>query len=175
MAIKVLADTTPRELFKREVTIWKTLKHPNVLELYGASSTAGDPPWFFVSPYEKNGSLVDFLRKTNGWNRSSGSSFGSGKSPHHSSIGLPPLAGITKVERTATFPVWPGVNQNQFTQPRVKSPIRDTEYRRSRDLHRFIYEIAKGMEYLHSQNVHHGDLKVGIILVIFVHSSTRLS
>ncbi|KAH8825809.1 hypothetical protein DL96DRAFT_1670173 [Flagelloscypha sp. PMI_526] len=62
VAIKVLAETTPRNLFVREVSIWKTLRHRNVLELYGASSATGDPPWFFVSPYLKRGSLSQFLR-----------------------------------------------------------------------------------------------------------------
>lgn len=38
------------------------LKHENVCALYGASSASGDPPWFFVSPYQRNGSLVRFLK-----------------------------------------------------------------------------------------------------------------
>ena len=61
-AIKVLAPTTPRKLFIHEVEIWKTLSHPNVLELFGASSTSADPPWFLVSPYMKHGSLVEYLK-----------------------------------------------------------------------------------------------------------------
>jgi abelson tyrosine-protein kinase 1 len=44
----VLAETTPRNIFLREVKIWKSLDHPNVLELFGASSASGDPPWFLV-------------------------------------------------------------------------------------------------------------------------------
>ncbi|KAJ4486547.1 hypothetical protein C8J55DRAFT_452053 [Lentinula edodes] len=63
VAIKVLAETTPRSLFLRETAIWKKLSHPNVLELYGASSASGDPPWFFVSPYMRNGCLVEYLRR----------------------------------------------------------------------------------------------------------------
>ncbi|KAJ3785672.1 hypothetical protein GGU10DRAFT_268805 [Lentinula aff. detonsa] len=62
VAIKVLAETTPRSLFLRETAIWKKLSHPNVLELYGASSASGDPPWFFVSPYMQNGSLAEYLQ-----------------------------------------------------------------------------------------------------------------
>ncbi|KAL1938386.1 hypothetical protein VTO73DRAFT_11626 [Trametes versicolor] len=62
VAIKVLAETTPRQLFVHEVSIWKTLQHPNVLELLGASSASSDPPWFFVSPYYRNGSLVTYLK-----------------------------------------------------------------------------------------------------------------
>ena len=48
VAVKVLSETTPRKIFLREVGIWKTLYHPNVLELFGASSASGDPPWFLV-------------------------------------------------------------------------------------------------------------------------------
>ena len=53
VAVKVLAETTPRNIFLREVEIWKSLYHPNVLELFGASSTSGEPPWFLVrgSPF----------------------------------------------------------------------------------------------------------------------------
>ena len=49
VAIKVLSETTPRKIFLREVEIWKSLYHPNVLELFGASSASGDPPWFLAS------------------------------------------------------------------------------------------------------------------------------
>ncbi|KAJ7367714.1 hypothetical protein DFH08DRAFT_4178 [Mycena albidolilacea] len=63
VAIKCLAETTPRDLFLREVNIWKGLKHPNVLDLYGASGASGDGPWFFVCPYERFGSLSTFLRR----------------------------------------------------------------------------------------------------------------
>ncbi|EEB98389.1 hypothetical protein MPER_02111, partial [Moniliophthora perniciosa FA553] len=47
VAIKVLAETTPRNLFLREIKVWKGLRHANVLELLGASSTSGEAPWFF--------------------------------------------------------------------------------------------------------------------------------
>ncbi|KAF8513302.1 hypothetical protein JB92DRAFT_2924631 [Gautieria morchelliformis] len=62
VAIKILAPTTPRNLFRHETSIWASLKHTYVLELLGASSATGDPPWFFVSPYMKNGTLVSFLK-----------------------------------------------------------------------------------------------------------------
>ncbi|KAF7353961.1 Protein kinase domain-containing protein [Mycena venus] len=63
VAIKCLAETTPRDLFLREVSVWKELKHPNVLDLYGASGVSGDGPWFFVCPYERFGSLSGFLQR----------------------------------------------------------------------------------------------------------------
>jgi abelson tyrosine-protein kinase 1 len=62
VAIKVLATTTPRKVFTREIEIWKSLSHVNVLELFGASSASGEPPWFFVSSYCQNGSLVTYLK-----------------------------------------------------------------------------------------------------------------
>jgi len=52
------------------------------------------------------------------------------------------------------------MNSGQQIQPRILPIQNVNEHRQSQDLHRFIYEIAKGMGYLHSQNVHHGDLKV---------------
>ncbi|PIL26596.1 transporter [Ganoderma sinense ZZ0214-1] len=103
VAIKVLAPTTPRQLFVHEVSIWKTLQHPNVCELLGASSASSDPPWFFVSPYYKCGSLVTYLK------------------------GLSSLDSV--------------------------------------DLLKMIHEIAKGMAYLHSKGVLHGDLKAANVLV----------
>lgn len=33
-----------------------------MLELLGASSASSDAPWFFVSPYYKNGSIVPYLK-----------------------------------------------------------------------------------------------------------------
>ena len=65
VAIKVLAPTTPIKLFVHEVGIWKNLSHPNVLELFGASSTSAEAPWFLVSPYMKHGSLVKYLKNLN--------------------------------------------------------------------------------------------------------------
>ncbi|KAI0640836.1 hypothetical protein C8Q79DRAFT_920613 [Trametes meyenii] len=103
VAIKVLAETTPRTLFKHEVSIWKTLQHPNVLELLGASSASSDPPWFFVSPYLRNGSLVSYLK----------------------------------------------------CQPSLDSV----------DLLKMVHQMAKGMAYLHSRGVLHGDLKAANVLV----------
>jgi abelson tyrosine-protein kinase 1 len=48
VAVKLLAEMTPSKIFVREVEIWKSLHHPNVLELFGASGASGEPPWFLV-------------------------------------------------------------------------------------------------------------------------------
>ncbi|KAI0753878.1 hypothetical protein C8Q74DRAFT_1307834 [Fomes fomentarius] len=103
VAIKVLAPTTPRQLFVHEIAIWKSLSHPNVLELLGASSASSDPPWFFVSPHYKNGSLVTYLK------------------------------GLDSMDLV--------------------------------DVLKMVHEIAKGMAYLHSKGVLHGDLKAANVLV----------
>ncbi len=69
-----------------------------MLELLGASSASSDPPWFFVSPHYKNGSLVTYLK------------------------------GLDSLDLV--------------------------------DVLKMVHEIAKGMAYLHSKGVLHGDLKV---------------
>ncbi|TFY54870.1 hypothetical protein EVG20_g9534 [Dentipellis fragilis] len=62
VAIKMLAETTPKNLFVKEAELWKTFSHPHIVPLLGASSASSNPPWFFVSPYYKNGNLVKFLK-----------------------------------------------------------------------------------------------------------------
>ena len=108
MAIKVLAESTPRDLFVREVEIWSKLRHVNVLRLLGASSASGDPPWFFVSPYERNGSLVEYLKKIEAGGGSGGGGGGGGLGL---GLGLGIGAGVSAVSvptrgRTASFPAW---------------------------------------------------------------------
>ncbi|KAK0451188.1 uncharacterized protein EV420DRAFT_1561339 [Desarmillaria tabescens] len=157
VAIKVLAETTPRNLFIREVGIWKTLQHPNVLELYGASSASGDPPWFFVSPYLKNGTLVEFLRRMEGgrtrtgslpdWRNSMGASPGKTRDANQGvglGLGLPTGRGRSGSGSGESLTVDAG---------------------KGWDLLKFMYEIAKGMAYLHSKGVLHGDLKASNVLV----------
>lgn len=180
VAIKVLAESTPRKLFIREAGIWKSLQHPNVLELYGASSASSDPPWFFVCPYERNGSLVEFLRKVQ-------------------ASGVPGVFVEGNRSRTASLPGWEGVGG--FISPgasqgrergastghgvglgllgganggrrRSGSGASITgEISKEWDLLRFMHEIAKGMEYLHSQGVLHGDLKASLRCEVSRHST----
>ncbi|KAF8889717.1 hypothetical protein CPB85DRAFT_1333584 [Mucidula mucida] len=154
VAIKVLAETTPRKLFIHEVEIWKTLSHPNVLKLYGASSTSGDPPWFFVSPYEQNGTLTEYLRQVEG-----GRIRTSSLPEFRYSMGNISALARTKEESLAV----------PLAQGRVRSgsgSVDVAEYdTKGLDLLKFVYEIAKGMQYLHSKGVLHGDLKASNVLV----------
>jgi serine/threonine protein kinase len=169
VAIKVIADTTPRKLFVREIEIWKSLRHPNVLRLYGASSASGDPPWFFVSPYMKNGSLVQHLKRVELKERPSNLGIGMGSSQMPlSPIRSPPsnLGSGTSSPASAVRGISP--TRRDLTPPssRGRTPTpEDTAIHREWNLFRFMHQIAKGMEYLHSEGVLHGDLKGANILV----------
>ncbi|KAF8060214.1 hypothetical protein FPV67DRAFT_1513824 [Lyophyllum atratum] len=148
VAIKILAATTPRELFVREVGIWKGLRHENVLELYGASSASGERPWFFVSAYMRRGSLVEFLKrvavKEEEGVRSSVKTRGGGPRGRTTSFSM-------RVRGASRSPG--GGRDEQGVVPREG------------DLFRFMLEIAKGMDYLHRNGVLHGDLKAANVLV----------
>ncbi|KAG2124031.1 hypothetical protein DEU56DRAFT_863614 [Suillus clintonianus] len=61
VAIKVLHDFTPASTFRREVELWRRLRHPQVVRMFGASSAHGSKPWFIVSELYERGSLVEWL------------------------------------------------------------------------------------------------------------------
>ena len=149
----------------REIEIWKTLRHPNVLRLCGASSASGDPPWFFVSPYMKNGSLVQHLKRVEMEERPSNLGIGMGSSQ----IPTPPSnlgSGAIPAPWTAVRGISP--TRRNLTPPgsRERSPTpENTAIHREWDLFRFMHQIAKGMEYLHGERVLHGDLKAANVLV----------
>ncbi|KAG6877905.1 hypothetical protein C0993_002387 [Termitomyces sp. T159_Od127] len=86
VAIKVLAPTTPRALFVREVQVWRALRHPGVLRLFGASSACGERPWFFVCAYMRRGSLVEFLKRVE--------------------MGAEGAAGAAGASGRVVFPIW---------------------------------------------------------------------
>ncbi|KAJ6500147.1 hypothetical protein C8R47DRAFT_284025 [Mycena vitilis] len=155
VAIKVLAECTPRELFVKEVGIWKEFKHPHVLELYGASGASGEGPWFFVCPYEKYGCLSEFLRKVAAasQNHDGGSGFG-GRERNASFPGFTPMSGGSVIR-----------HDGRPRQASVSSDLHGLHGGKEGDLLRFMHEIAKGMDYLHSKGVLHGDLKAANILV----------
>ncbi|KAJ3032588.1 hypothetical protein HDV00_007344 [Rhizophlyctis rosea] len=102
VAVKRLRVTEARQKevlsnFRKEVKLWRTLRHPNVLLLLGACFTAPQP--FMVSPFMSHGTLPDYVKQ------------------------------------------------------------------HSQDGHRLLMEAARGMHYLHSRNVIHGDLKGVQILI----------
>ncbi|KAJ3509359.1 hypothetical protein NLJ89_g5260 [Agrocybe chaxingu] len=171
VAIKVLAESTPRKLFVREMGIWKTLRHANVLPLYGASSATGDPPWFFVSPYLKNGSLVEHLKRV----LLEKSPPGLGLRSPPTQIPPPPPRGAGGRALSLPAAQWKGIQglspvRSSIPSPpgssKGKSPPHDSpDVQREWDLFRFMHEIAKGMAYLHGKGVLHGDLKAANVLV----------
>ncbi|WRT70785.1 uncharacterized protein IL334_007784 [Kwoniella shivajii] len=102
VAIKELTPMADRQLFVREVEVWRRLRSKRVLSFYGASSTTGPPPWFLVSPFMKNGNVLNYL------------STNQGKQANKLAI---------------------------------------------------IWEMAQGMDYLHSRDIIHGDFKASNVLV----------
>ncbi|KAG6864758.1 hypothetical protein C0991_007317 [Blastosporella zonata] len=153
VAIKVLAPTTPRELFVREVGVWRALRHPGVLQLYGASSASGERPWFFVCAYMKRGSLVEFLKR----------------------VERGVEDGMEGGNRRVVFPIWesgqaqpsPGHVKRHSRSPGSVSKVegKGAVIPKEGDLFRYMVEIAQGMEYLHANGVLHGDLKAANVLV----------
>ncbi|KAJ3754577.1 kinase-like domain-containing protein [Lentinula raphanica] len=122
IAIKVLEPTTLRDTFLSEINIWKSLNHPNILRLYGASDPESDEntPWFFVSPYMRNGSLPEYLKRLE-WD--GGMNMG--------------ISMVSEVYGDSSVP----------------------------DLLGFMVEIAAAMEYMHSMEIVHGDLKGANVLL----------
>lgn len=114
VAIKILEKSTKRETFVSEVNVWKSLNHPNILRLYGASDPQQDTPWFFISPCMRNGTLSEYLKRLE-WDGSM-------------------LVGASMVSEV----------YGDSSEP---------------DLLRFMVEISRAMEYMHSVHVIHGDLK----------------
>ena len=159
----------------REVAIWKTLHHPNVLQLYGASSATGEPPWFLVSPFAKNGNLVEHLKRVEYEYRPSGLGVGrsadqpiprrSPRSAGHRSNSLPGPS--VTVPQSLGLLYSSSFHGPGLTPPGTTARLmgHDNDLSRECDLFRFMHEIAKGMEYLHSNGVLHGDLKGVNVLV----------
>ncbi|ESK83918.1 TKL/TKL-ccinprotein kinase [Moniliophthora roreri MCA 2997] len=168
VAIKVLPEMTPRNLFIHKMEVWKGLKHANVLELLGASSASGEPPWFFVSPYMKNRSLSNYLHHI--INCKEGPPAGLSLSAYRYSFTSATMTGYEHIQTASNL----RSNLTGTTIPRSSSDQQRSgsfsdaalgEVEREWDLLRFMHEIAKGMDYLHGNRVLHGDLKAANVLV----------
>ncbi|KAF8154194.1 hypothetical protein B0H34DRAFT_80502 [Crassisporium funariophilum] len=135
VAIKVLSDATPQKVFLREMNVWKTINHPNVLPLLGASSATVEPPWYFVSPYLKHGTLIEFMKRIS----------------VHREDELGDLGPILKNLTMAT-------SRSNYSRTLKRRLVAGHTYR-------ILQEVAKGMEYLHENEILHGDLKAANVLV----------
>ncbi|KAF4568598.1 hypothetical protein EYR40_009997 [Pleurotus pulmonarius] len=170
VAIKVLHEGTSRSLFVREVEIWKKLNHPNVLKLFGASSPSA-PPYFFVSAYAKNGSLVEFLKRVAVREKEGQAEVNTGRMIHAGDAGngrrsvspgkrSPSRRGRGSPGGGSGIGGWRMLSLGPYSSG-SSSGIDSKET----DLLRFMHEIAKGMEYLHRHGVVHGDLKAANVLM----------
>ncbi|KAF8838960.1 hypothetical protein BDN67DRAFT_932949 [Paxillus ammoniavirescens] len=153
VAIKVLAPTTPRSLFVREINIWRSLEHPNILPLYGASSAMGDRPWFFVSRLCSGGSLVEWLRRAKMGETEDGGLGARGRSVYGGGR-MGRAEGAVEARRA--------LGGGSFGREMEMGGNTNEEFV---DLLRCMHQIAKGMEYLHGREVLHGDLKAANVLV----------
>ncbi|KAH8833412.1 kinase-like domain-containing protein [Flagelloscypha sp. PMI_526] len=92
--------------FLKEVLIWKQLTHPNILPFMGVSSTCFPHQMSLISPYMKNGDIMNYLARV---------------SQEHSP---------TYAKRLG-----------------------------------WLLGAARGMKYIHSMNIYHGDIKGANILI----------
>lgn len=136
VAIKQLSPVTPYDLFIREIKVWKALSHPNVLKLFGASSATTNPPWFFVSPYMENGTLVRFLKR------------------------------LSQADLEQSELLELGLIAHDLPLSKNRTTHNNNEYRvlKEMDVYRILQDVAKGMEYLHCKSILHGDLKVDFLV-----------
>ncbi|WVQ86134.1 hypothetical protein IAT38_008302 [Cryptococcus sp. DSM 104549] len=62
VVIKELDKTADQALFRAEVDVWSCVSdNEYIVPFLGASSTHGNPPWFFVSPWMSNGHIINYL------------------------------------------------------------------------------------------------------------------
>ncbi|KDQ54275.1 hypothetical protein JAAARDRAFT_196645 [Jaapia argillacea MUCL 33604] len=59
VAVKVLQKGIPAELLRREVDVWKSIRHPNIAEFFGYNSSSA--PLFLVSALKQRGNALSFV------------------------------------------------------------------------------------------------------------------
>ncbi|KAG8721989.1 hypothetical protein FRC08_008085 [Ceratobasidium sp. 394] len=63
VAVKRLVEETSDQIFMKQVKLWLGLRHPHVLQLFGASS-ADSRPLYFVTQLFQHGNINQYLAKT---------------------------------------------------------------------------------------------------------------
>lgn len=146
VAIKVLASWTPKELFLREVAVWDELRHPNVLELIGASA------------YDASGHLHPTLDRglyEGGGLESSVHSFGANSQASGWDVpeeARSPWFFVSRYYERGSVVKWlKGLSQGEW-ETMLDDP--------GQGVLRMMHEIVRGMVYLHGKGVFHGDIKV---------------
>jgi serine/threonine protein kinase len=61
----------PLQPFYREILIWHRLRHPNIVPLIGIDTQILPSSWCMVSPWMKNGTVINYLKKIEGLSRQS--------------------------------------------------------------------------------------------------------
>ncbi|CAL1703032.1 unnamed protein product [Somion occarium] len=77
VAIKEL-DGVPEQIVRQEIKTWKRLKHPHIVEFFGAAPFASPP--FIVCDYMANGDAMGYIKRNPGIDRT--------KLLHDASVGL---------------------------------------------------------------------------------------
>ncbi|OWY99328.1 Serine/threonine protein kinase [Phytophthora megakarya] len=158
VVVKLFVPEASVTTFAHEVAVWHRLRHPNVIKLYGACDIGHN---FFVCEWASNGSLVEYL--------SACEKRGEKKTPwkylHEAALGLAYLH-----ERKI---VHGNLCSNSIL---VGTPLFACEYASNGSLDKYLrkhpnemwqkmHETALGVQYLHSREIIHGDLKCNNIVV----------
>ena len=147
VAVKVLAPWTSKELFKREVDIWKDLRHPNVLELIGASTvdTNEHTDEHGRTPNPSSGGLQASIHSAMTSLSESGSGWDVPEEAHS------PWFFVSRYYERGNLVKW----VKNLDRPQWEMILDDPVD----GILRMIHEIVRGMVYLHSEGILHGDLK----------------
>ncbi|KAI0338659.1 hypothetical protein BDW22DRAFT_693644 [Trametopsis cervina] len=151
VAVKVLAPWTPKELFLREVIVWDELRHPNVLELIGASAYDASGHLHPHSPRNglPSGTLADSFHSLGGISATSGWDV-----PDEARS---PWFFVSRCYERGNVAKWvKGLSKHEW-DALLDDP--------AQGVLRMVHEIVGGMVYLHGRGILHGDLKCANILV----------
>ena len=57
-----VAPTIPLQRFYKEVILWETLSHPNILKLVGVQEDTGKRQFITVSEWMKHGNIMEYIK-----------------------------------------------------------------------------------------------------------------